>query len=78
MFCHYVLLKLLNDPESAVSITAHLGILKASEKGVELPWASSTNAKERAKKQIPNGPNPQESVLFILGAMKIKSEIWSL
>ena len=58
-----------------VSITAHLGILKTSKKGVELPWASTTKAKERAKKQIPNGPDPQANVLFILGAMKIKSEI---
>lgn len=51
---------------------------KLAKKGVEFPGASTTKAKERAKKQIPNGPDPQENVLFILGAMKIKSEIWSL
>lgn len=75
VFSHYILVKRLSDPESVVSIAAHLGTLKTGEKESGCPGLPPQTQREKAKKQIPRGPNSQENVLFILDVMKIKTEI---
>lgn len=80
MFCHYLLVKLLNDPESVVSIAAHLEILKTGKKTKKqkessCPGFPPQTQRGKAKKQIPTGPNSQENALCTLDVMKIKTGI---
>lgn len=73
MCCCYILVKLLNDPESVVSVTAHLGILKTGEKESSCPGLPPQKQRKRAKKQFPSYPNSQENVLFRCHKNKIRN-----
>lgn len=65
MFCLYVLVKLLNDPESVVSNTAHLGILKTDEKESNCPGRPSQTQREKLRSKFPVVPTHRKmSYLF--------------
>lgn len=59
-----------------VHIWEYCKLVKKSSVALGFPNQHKGKSKNKEKKkQIPRGPNSQENVLFILDAMKIKSEI---
>lgn len=50
MFHHYILVTFLNDPDSAVSSTTHLGILKTGEKSQVCPGLSPQTQREKLRR----------------------------
>lgn len=53
MFGLYTLVKLLNDPENVVSVTAHLGILTAGGKELGFPGLPQQTQREKLRCKFP-------------------------